>query len=42
MSSTLLSPLRRVVTTHGQQGLAVVDSNMLLEPEVSFIGLTSR
>ncbi|EKM83910.1 hypothetical protein AGABI1DRAFT_81643 [Agaricus bisporus var. burnettii JB137-S8] len=33
MSSTQLPPLRRVVTAHDHQGLAVVDSDMLLESE---------
>jgi hypothetical protein len=30
-----LPPLRRVVTTHDAQGLAVVESTVVLEPEVS-------
>jgi len=32
-SPSLLPPLRRVVTTHGAQGLAVVESDVLLEQE---------
>ncbi|KAF5356081.1 hypothetical protein D9756_003733 [Leucocoprinus leucothites] len=32
-SPSLLPPLRRVVTTHDAQGLAIVESSVLLEPE---------
>lgn len=35
--SSLLPPLRRVVTTHDSNGLATVESNVVLEPEVSLI-----
>jgi len=35
--SSLLPPLRRVVTTHDAKGLATVESNVVLEPEVSLI-----
>lgn len=31
--SSLLPPLRRVVTTHDAKGLATVESNVVLEPE---------
>ncbi len=33
-SPSLLPPLRRVVTTHDAHGLAVVESDVLLEQEV--------
>lgn len=35
LSSSLLPLLRRVVTTHDRQGLATVESNVLLKAEVS-------
>lgn len=34
---SLLPPLRRVVTTHDSKGLATVESNVVLEPEVGLI-----
>lgn len=37
MPNSLLPPLRRIVTIHGAQGLAVVESDLLLKQEV---GLT--
>lgn len=33
----LLPPLRRIVTAHDRQGLATVESDVVLEPEVSLI-----